>query len=630
MTRLLNLKKTLNGKADTITSLLIFCACLLVYFANGKLISSNDSIPNSILAFNWLENQTFYFDAFRAGQYYDPNALYGPNGLPYFFAEAPNGHLTSAYPIGSAIVSFPLYLCFFAFLKLSALLQSGFSNPSLALDLLSPEFDLQRQFFEKCAGALLTSLAAVLFYLAVRLKFNQAVAIVSTFIYAFATLNWAVSSQGLWVHTVSNLVLVCLLLCLFKANRTEGKRQAQLLLAVGFFCGLLPGIRPTSLLFAATILVYSLITYRKAAVFVLLGALSFVFNAAWNIHFFGFSFKSLFVGGYSRLLGTSSGSYKLDDLQYSVEAFWGLLLSPSRGFLTYSPIVVFALPGIRRVFRRNVGPDERLLAWLTIASVILFLHYCVFVPWWGAITYGSRFLIDILPVVCYLISYFLARLFAADWRRPKLHLIIASALFTFCLVFSIFVEVVGAFSEPHQWDITPTSHLTRFWDWQDSQIERHARNLQSQLHNPIHKPVRYVKQLKGEIQKIETESGDLIQDQITVPPLQQMTVLAKLKNKGKSPWYGYETGLVRGRTIVHVKFFDADNQPQALVFPNKLFVRGNPHKGESTKALGLILFPEKPGEYQMRFELAAERLGPFPGNANQPPYDLKVLVQPPS
>lgn len=623
------MKKILNGRAEMITSLLIFCACLFVYLANGKLISSNDSIPNSILAFNWLENHTLYFDALRGSQYYDPNALYGENGLPYFFAEAPNGHLTSAYPIGSAIVSFPLYLLFFACLKLSALVQSGFSDPaSLAIDLLSPEFDYQRQFFEKLAGSLLTAFAAVLFYLAVRLKFSPAVAIGSTFIYAFATLNWAVSSQGLWVHTVSNLVLICLMLCLLKANQTQGNQQERLLLAAGCFCGLLPGIRPTSLLFTATVFAYSLITYRRTSIFVFLGSFSFLLNAAWNVHFFGLSFKSLFVGGDSRLLGTSSGSYKTDDLRYSIEAFLGLLFSPSRGFLIYSPIVLFALPGIRCVFRRKADPDERLLVWLTIASVILFFHYCIYVPWWGAITYGSRFFIDILPVVCYLISYFLARLFTANWQQPRLHLMMASGLLGLCLIFSTFVEVVGAFSQPHQWDIVPVSHLTRFWDWQDSQIERHARNLYLKLRDPIDQPVRYVRRLKGQIRKLETEDGTLIQDSMNVTPLHQMTLLVTLKNRGQSPWYGYETGLVRGRTVIFVKFFDANNQLQAMVFPNQLFVKGNPARGESATALGLLLFPEKPGEYRMRFEMAAEQLGIFPQEAEQPTYEIKVMVQP--
>lgn len=613
----------------SLLSLLIFCTCLFVYLANGQLISSNDSIPNSILAFNWLKSHTLYFDALRNSHYYNPDSLYGANGLPYFLAEAPNGHLTSAYPIGSAIISFPLYVLFFIVLKLTALLHWGGANLSQGLiDLAAADFEPQRQFFEKLAGAILTAFAAVIFYWATRLKFSFAVAIVSTFIYAFATLNWAVSAQGLWVHTVTNLTLISLMFCLFKANRTQGRSQVILLLAAGFLCGLLPGIRPTSLLFAGTIWLYSLVTYRKAALFVVLGSFSFLFNALWNIHFFGLSLKSLVVGGYSRLLGTSSGSYQFGDLSYSLTAFWGLLISPSRGFLIYSPIVFFAIPGIRQTVRQRQHPDEKLLVWLTIASLILFLHYCVYVPWWGAITYGSRFLIDSLPVICYLINYYLARLLTADWRQSNQARSVLAGIFTCCFIFSTFVQVVGAFSTPHQWDISPTSHLTRFWDWQDSQIERHARNLYLKLNPPIDRPLRYANQLQGKLKQLKIDDHQLSLP-LQVEPLQRGLLQLRLKNIGKSRWYGYETGLVKGRTIVRVEFLDQAHQSVASTFPNQLFVAGSPDSGEIATASGVVLFPGKPGAYQMQLWLQANRLQQSTRTA---PLlaQFQVIVQPPA
>ncbi|MBF2047102.1 MAG: hypothetical protein IGS54_07015 [Elainella sp. C42_A2020_010] len=85
---------------------LIFVTCVFVYLANrSTTLTSSDNVTHTLLAFNWLENQTLHFDAFRDGH------LYG-GGIPYYLVEAPNGHLTSRYPIGTALVSFPLY-CFF-------------------------------------------------------------------------------------------------------------------------------------------------------------------------------------------------------------------------------------------------------------------------------------------------------------------------------------------------------------------------------------------------------------------------------------------------------------------------------------------------------------------------------------
>jgi hypothetical protein len=627
--KLTQAKQLLSRRSQLFECSLIFCICLFVYLANGPFISSNDTVPNTLLAFNWLENHSLNFDAFRGGAYYGPNDLFGPNGLPYFFAEAPNGHLTSAYPIGTAVISFPLYICFFLYLKLAALIHSGFSTS--AINITAPEFELQRQYFEKLAGTILTALAVVIFYLATRLRFSHAVAIISTFIYAFATLNWVVSSQGLWPHTVSNLVLISLIFCLFKANRSSGKRQQVLLLTAGVLCGLLPGIRPTSLLFAATIIVYAIFTYRQASLFVLAGASSAIFNAAWNIYYFGFSLKNLIVGGYARLLGTSSGTYKFGDWKYSQDAFWGLLFSPSRGFFIFTPVAFFAIPGVARVFRRKADADERLLAWLSITCLILFLQYCFFVPWWGAITYGTRFLVDTLPVVCYLISYFLARLFTADWQRQRLGLSIVTLLFCICLSFSTFTQVVGAFSDHHHWDTAPTPHTTRFWDWQDSQIERHAKNLWLKLNPPpeFQHPVRYKRRLKGVIEQITDQTGQPLPPVLTVQPLQQMGLEAKVKNTGRSRWFGYDTGLILGRTIISVQFFDRNNQQVALELPNLLFVKGTPNKGARAIALGHVLFPQQLGEYRMVFSFKAEGLGEFPGQAEKSADELKVVVKRP-
>jgi hypothetical protein len=308
-----------------------------------------------------------------------PNSVFGPNGLPYFFTEATNGHLTSTYPIGTAIISFPLYVIFFIYLKLAALWQGGLDLSSLSINIVDPSFNDQRKLFEKLAGSVLTASAVVIFYLLIRLKFNRAIAWITTFIYAFATLNWMIASQGLWQHTASNLALVSTMLCLFKANRTEGKRQITLLVIAGIFRGLLLGIRSTSLVFAIAILAYAILTYRYKSIFVILGSSSALINFAWNIHHFGSGAKSL-SGGYSQHFNTHLVSY---DSQFNsfVGRFLGLLVSPNRGFFIFSPILLFALPGAYAVFKRRSHPDERLIEGLLLACLVLFFQYTVYEGW---------------------------------------------------------------------------------------------------------------------------------------------------------------------------------------------------------------------------------------------------------
>lgn len=77
------------GKGEV---LLIFLISASVYLANGVTIGSGDTIPNTLLAFNLLENHTLHLDAFR-------NSYFVDVGQFYSFAEGNNGHLSSTYPI---------------------------------------------------------------------------------------------------------------------------------------------------------------------------------------------------------------------------------------------------------------------------------------------------------------------------------------------------------------------------------------------------------------------------------------------------------------------------------------------------------------------------------------------------
>lgn len=626
MNWVIQIKHFVRQKPQTFECLLIFATSVFVYLANNQLISSNDSVSNTLLAFNWLEHHTLTFDAFRQGRYYMPNNLYGSNGIPYFFVEAPNGHLSSAYPIGSAIVSFPVAVVYFIYLKLSILLQTNSLDSVMSLDITGREFEVHRHTFEKLSASLLTAIATTVFYLTARLKFSRAVSLVATFIYAFSTLNWVVSSQGLWQHTVSNIVLISAILALFKANRSENRQKTILLLVAGFFCGLLPGIRPTGLLFSIAIIAYSILVHRQQTLFLFIGASSALLNVGWNIYFFGLSLRSLLIGGYSKLLQVNSSSYEFT-IRYAKEAFFGLLVSPSRGFLIFSPILLFSIPGIARISSSKADHDEKLLRFLAIACLLLFMQYCFYVPWWGATTYGSRFLVDTLPVLCYLICYFLRNLFEKDWQNKSIARIAISTLFAISLFFSTFTQVVGAFSDRYIWDNAPQFQQARFWNWQDSQISRHAKNLWLKIDNPIESLSRYAQGLDGVIKQIKDANAQPISNSITVTPSQFLSLNAELQNTGRSQWYGYKTGIPKGSIIVRVRFFDPQGNAVRVVSSNLLYTPDITPPGETATALGRIWFPQQPGHYTMVFRLMAKQLSSAFKRSAQATYELQVTVK---
>lgn len=625
---LTRVKYFLSKKLQAIVCLFIFFTCSFIYLANHHSIGSGDTVPSSLLAFNLLFNHTLNFDAFRQGYFYGTDGIcFGcPDGVPHFFVEAPNGHLTSSYPIGNAIISFPIYLVFFIHIKLQSLFHTWISGTPIILPAITDfGFEAHRQGYEKIAGTIATSLSVVIFYLCASLKFNLSVALITTFIYAFATNTWATASQALWQPTISNLLIVSILLCLLKANRAEGRNKRMLLFTAGIFCGFLPGTRPTNLFYLMAIVIYAFFIYRKEAIFLLLGLPTILLNASWNFYYFGFSPKSFLVGGYSRFSHTS-----LFNTLYifTPEQFWkgfsGLLLNPNKGLLIFSPIVLFAIPGIYQIYRLRVGKDEQLIGCLVLATVPTFLQYCFFITWEGGWCYGPRYLIDFFVIICFLIGYFLA--FGLENLRRRKKVLSNSILIIFLTLTlaSTFPQVVGAFGSDH-WNDIPFG-VDRLWQWQDSQIERSAKSLFYKVAEPIQKPRLYRQKSAGVITEIDDEKNHQISLPLQATPTQTILLKAGLKNTGKTQWFGYQTGMGRGETRIQVQFFDSANQKVETGQKGFLYVSGTPKPGRTAKAIGAIVFPPKPGEYRMVLDFTVQGMGAFHKNAKHPPYAFNVEV----
>lgn len=613
-------------------ALLIFCTCVFVYLANGETISSTDNASSSVLAFNWLDNHTLNFDIFRDGYMYRTDTKHGANGIPHFFVEAANGHLSSTYPIGNVILTFPIYFLFFVGIKAAEFYQNFVLGNSVDfLRLVDPSFEGALQHYQKLAAVGVASFSTVIFYLANRLKFNGAIAILSTFIFAFATSTWMTGSQGLWQHGSSNLAVLCIIFCLLKANRTQGKNRKTLLVLTGVFCGLLPGIRSTSLLYSVAAIAYAFFIYRKEALYLLLGLPSALISASWNIYYFGFSLSKLVVGGYSRFsdqdASFASSYYNLTVEQF-LTGFGGLLISPSRGILVFTPVSLLAIPGAWQVWKWRAGKDEKLFLCLTVAAIGIFLQYCFFKVWTGGAAYGPRYLTDILPIVCFLISYCLAG-WVERWNQGKHKFSgIKLAMLTLLIAISTFTQAVGAFGSTN-WDGIPQPTPERIWQLQDSQIERHAKHVFYKAIEPMGDRVRYLQNWNGVIELVRKQNGKPLKDLMEVTPSRKMFLTAQVKNTGQVPWIGYETGLTRGRTQVGVEFVDSQNQAVRIKAGqrSRLYIAGMPQPGETAMAIGRVNFPQKPGDYKLVLDLGVGGVKK-PADMPRPTYTVNVRVVP--
>jgi hypothetical protein len=620
------------------TSFAIFWACVFVYAMNGRVdLNSSDNVTNTLLGFNWLQNHTLNFDAFR------DSYLYRGGGIPFYFIESPTGHLSARFPIGPALVTFPLAVLYYAALKLAAgfdWITGGIFNlfPAGFPDVASEDFATYRQGFSKFAATVSTALTVVFFYLSTRLKFSPSVAAVSTFVFAFATGSWPICSQDLRQHTISNLLLAGVMLCLLKVERSEGKRRKQLLFLAGVFCGILPSARITSALFSAVIFLYVILTYRKEAVFFLLGLPSVLFHFGWNLYYFGWN--NLIVGGYISHIEKHPSSYAWTFEQFRSGSL-GLLLSPSNGILVFSPVLLFAIPGayrLLRVWKREKGRDEMLLLCMTAAIFVLYLQFCFYLIWLGGNdSFGSRFLADTLPISCFLIAYFLADL------APKLHRNWQGARFLFALflaslMLSTLIQTVGAFTQTN-WKSSPmpaTERNGRLWALQDSKIERHTRNLLAKFNKPIRDRKTYLAGFQGVVESVrwvELDGDEVpVGDRPRVRSGQRRQLKLILRNTGSSPWFGYQAGIEKmGEAKIRLRFYDAKGEDKTPRIGNQLYVSGQAsgqtQPSEVTFATGQVAFPSEPGEYQLAFWLIADGISAL-DQESPPTYIHPITVLP--
>jgi hypothetical protein len=634
---LTRIKALIQKRPQAWMGLLIFCTCVYVYLANGEIISSTDNASSSLLAFNWLENHSLNFDIFRDGYLYRTDTKHGANGIPHFFVESANGHLSSTYPIGNVILSFPLYFLFFVGIKIAEFYQNVILGHSVDfLRLADPSFEGAIQNYQKLAAVGIASFSTVIFYYANRLKFSGTIAILSTFIFAFATSTWVTGSQGLWQHGSSNLAVLCIIFCLLKANRIQGKNRKILLVLAGIFCGLLPGIRSTSLLYSVAAIVYAFWVYRQEALYLLLGLPSLFISASWNIYYFGFSLSKLVVGGYSRYAvknASFTDSYYSWTVHQFMIGFSGLLWSPSRGLLVFTPVSLLAIPGVRQIWKWRSGKDEQLFLGMTVAALGIFLQYCFFKIWTAGACYGTRYLTDILPVICFLISYCLAH-WVEKWNQGQLKFTrIKLVTLTLLIVASTFTQAVGAFGST-DWDGIPEPTPERMWQLHDSQIERHAQHVFYKAFDPLGDREQYLKGWNGVIESVSKRNNAplkhiLIKGILEGTPSRKIILTAQVKNTGTVPWIGYETGLSRGRTQVLVEFLDANNQSVRIKAGkrSRLYIAGTPQPGESVTALGRMTFPPQPGDYTMVLALEVGGIKK-PAGMVEPLYTVKVRVIP--
>lgn len=392
--------------------LLLGVLCLLVYNANLRTIGAGDTLPARYLPLILWHDGTLGLDGAnarlvahghpitarskrkpRSGRYFEPPA--------YWMVDARGERLASLYPVVTPLLVAPLYLPVMRLLD-----HDGWQQPAI---------DRLAEVMEKVSASLLAAIASVLMFLVLRRE-GIRWALPLALAFAFGTNTWMTSSQALWQHGAGELLVALALL--LTVTRASPPRTALL----GLVCVLIAANRPPDALIAGAFVAFAVWSRRRDAVWLAAGAAP----ALAALLYYNLGFVGHLVGGYARAEGGGEHFFDVDAL-----GLFGLLVSPTRGLLVFAPFLVFVLVGLAQRLRT---PSSRGLAVALGVAVVAQLVVYSQTDWRAGVSWGPRWLTDLLPILVWMLAP------APQVLRP-----LARRALVVTIVAAVGVQAVGAF-----------------------------------------------------------------------------------------------------------------------------------------------------------------------------------------
>jgi len=341
-----------------------------------------------------------------------------------------------------------------AYSPVPAIVAAAIAYPLWKTGLVDIRAPLSPGLIAKLASSLLVSMTVGLAYLIARRRLDVARSLFIAVALGLGTGLWGTASQTLWQHETA---VFGLMLAVFGLTR-PGTPMA---LAIGIGLGLAASSR-LQLLPAVCVLLAATTGLAGARAGIIAAALASLFvvpvmiaNAQWFGTVLG---AAPMLEALHPAVHATSGTFGLP-----FEGAAGLLLSPNRGLLIYSPVVALLAFGFRPAMKE--GWRTPVIACLA-AAIAQFLLYASYSVWWAGHTYGPRYMLDVLPLLVPLAVVTASTMTGGVW----------SSVAALALACSIAIAGVGAFCYPHgRWNSDPSdvdrTH-ERLWDWRDTQIAR--------------------------------------------------------------------------------------------------------------------------------------------------------------
>lgn len=365
-----------------VTALGLALVVLTVLMSNGRPIGAGDTRATERVAASLVQELDFDLDEFPEVE--EP------------FARSVGEHRVSIYPVLSAVLASPVFA---------------------VVGMLFPLDENGSALAGKIAASLLSALAAAVLFLAIGRRRSEPEAWWTAGLFAVGTSVWS-TSQALWQHPAAVLFLALTLLFLLKAEDDPAWADRAGLTLAAMVAARHADVVLGAVLAAAIAARWPARVWRLALWAIPPVAFVLVYN--WM------SFGSPLSHGFSGSLGRFSAPWGTGQL--------GLLLSPGKGLLVFTPVVIMGIAGLRIAYRNG----ERWLA-LTAsgAAVAHWLFVGRWAEWHGGESWGPRLMTDVLPLL------FLCLPEGFDlW--PRLTRILA--------VLSVVVQALGALCYDYRWE----------------------------------------------------------------------------------------------------------------------------------------------------------------------------------
>ena len=324
--------------------------------------------------------------------------------------------------------------------------------------LVDLEAPLAPSLVAKLTASMLVSLAAVCAWIAACRWTSRERAALIALGFALGTGLWPTAGQTLWQHATAIAALMGAVALLAQSAPCGLARGA----AVGALVGVAIGARLPVAPLGLAVLCAAGIALGPRRAWVLIAAIPPIALAAGlEARWFG-----VLYGGATALEQLHGKIHGVDGSfgARPWEGLAGLLVSPSRGLLIYSPVTLVAIAGVASAWRAGVR-DVRF--WSGVGAAMQLAAYSTYSVWWGGHTYGPRYALDLLPALVPLAAS------GIEWvlDRPVWRWLAAAAL-----AWSLAVSATGAFCHPSgRWNNHPgdiDTHHRRLWQWRDPQILR--------------------------------------------------------------------------------------------------------------------------------------------------------------